>query len=54
MKTFEQHTSKLNISNVMERIKKLRQEYDRIRNYEYDDYDDEFNALDRASRIEME
>lgn len=37
---------------TMKRIESLREEYHKIRNYEYKDYLDEFDALDRASRIE--
>jgi hypothetical protein len=44
--------SELNISDVMKRINDLKDEYERIRNYEYDKYDDEFEAMDRKRSIE--
>ena len=36
----------------MKRINDLRDEYERIRNYEYDKYDDEWEAMDRKRSIE--
>jgi len=42
----------LNISDVMKRINQLKEEYDRIRNYDYENYDDEFDAMDRKRDIE--
>jgi hypothetical protein len=42
----------LNISDVMKRINDLKDEYERIRNYEYDKYDDEWEAMDRKRSIE--
>lgn len=36
----------------MERISELKNEYERIRKYEYDKYDDEFEAMDRKTDIE--
>jgi len=44
--------SELNISDVMKRINDLKDEYERIRNYEYDKYDDEWEAMDRKRSIE--
>ena len=44
--------STLPIHNVMQRINDLKDEYDRIRNYEYDMYDDEGEAMDRKRSIE--
>lgn len=43
----------LNIFNVIKRINDLKDEYERIRNYEYDEYDDEFDAMDRKRDIQM-
>jgi hypothetical protein len=41
------------MKDLKQKIELLREEYDRIRNYEYENYDDsEFEALDRARRIE--
>ena len=42
----------LDISDVMKRINDLKDEYERIRNYEYDKYDDEWEAMDRKRSIE--
>jgi hypothetical protein len=42
----------LGISDVMKRINQLREEYDRIRNYDYENYDDEFDAMGRKRDIE--
>jgi hypothetical protein len=52
VKSFEQFNENLNISDVMKRINDLKDEYDRIRNYEYDKYDDEWEAMDRKRSIE--
>ena len=49
---FNEHQENLNISDVMKRINQLREEYDRIRNYDYENYDDEFDAIDRKRDIE--
>ena len=43
----------LNISHVIKRINDLKDEYERIRNYEYDQYGDEFDAMDRKKNIQM-
>jgi archaellum component FlaC len=53
--TFKQkltESENLNISDVMKRINQLKEEYDRIRNYDYENYDDEFDAMDRKRDIE--
>ena len=42
--------SELFISNVIKRINDLKDEYERIRNYEYDG--DEWEAMDRKRSIE--
>jgi len=55
LKTQEQlneSAENLNMSDVMKRINDLKDEYDRIRNYEYDKYDDEWEAMDRKRSIE--
>jgi hypothetical protein len=40
------------MKDLKQKIEILREEYDRIQNYEYENYDDsEFEALDRARRI---
>lgn len=44
--------SELNISDVTKRIDNLKDEYERIRNYEYDKYDDQWEAMDRKRSIE--
>ena len=52
IKRFNEHQENLNISDVMKRINDLKDEYERIRNYEYDKYDDEWEAMDRKRSIE--
>ena len=52
VESFGQFNENLNISDVMKRINDLKDEYDRIRNYEYDKYDDEWEAMDRKRSIE--
>ncbi|MDY0388656.1 MAG: hypothetical protein RBT65_16340 [Methanolobus sp.] len=53
IKSFNESTENLNISDVMKRINDLKDEYERIRNYEYDQYGDEFDAMDRKRDIQM-
>lgn len=43
--------SELNISDITKRINDLKDEYESIRNYEYDKYD-EWEAMDRKRSIE--
>ena len=52
IRKFNESEENLNISDVMKRINQLREEYDRIRNYDYENYDDEFDAIDRKRDIE--
>jgi hypothetical protein len=40
------------MEDVKQKIEILREEYDRIQNYEYENYDDEFDAMDRKRDIE--
>lgn len=40
-------------ADVMKRINDLKDEYDRIRNYEYDKYENEWEAMDRKRNIEI-
>ncbi len=44
--------SELCIFDVIKRIDDLKDEYERIRNYEYDKYDDQWEAMDRKRSIE--
>jgi hypothetical protein len=41
------------MEKVLDRLVELEAEYNRIRNYEYDAYDSEFEALERATEIEI-
>ena len=52
IQSFGKFNENLNISDVMKRINDLKDEYERIRNYEYDKYDDEWEAMDRKRSIE--
>ena len=52
IRKFNESEENLNISDVMKRINQLREEYDRIRNYDYENYDDEFDAMGRKRDIE--
>lgn len=52
IKRFNESDKNLNTSNVMKRINDLKEEYERIRNYEYDEYDNEFDAMDRKRDIQ--
>lgn len=40
------------LDSLYKRINDLKDEYDRIRNYEYDKYDDEWEAMNRKRDIE--
>lgn len=40
------------LDSLYKRINDLKDEYDRIQNYEYDKYDDEWEAMDRKRSIE--
>lgn len=39
--------------DILKRIHKLSDEYDRIRDYKYDDYDSGFDAINRKNEIEV-
>jgi hypothetical protein len=52
IKSFNEATENLNISDVMKRINDLKDEYERIRNYEYDKYDGEREAMIYKRSIE--
>ena len=52
IQSFGKFNENLNISDVMKRIYDLKDEYERIRDYEYDKYDDEWEAMDRKRSIE--
>lgn len=41
----------MNTSDIVEHINKLKNEYERIRNYEYND-DDQFEVMNRKMNIE--
>ena len=47
LEIFDKSGKALHIADVMKRINDLKDEYDRIRNYEYDKYEDEWEAMDR-------
>lgn len=40
------------LDSLYKRINDLKDEYNRIRSYEYDKYDDEWEAMDRKRSIE--
>lgn len=40
------------LDSLYKRINDLKDEYDRIQNYEYDKYDDEWEAMNRKRSIE--
>jgi len=52
MKTFEQHSSELNISDVIQRINSYKEEYKKLEQEWLKSDDDDINILKRKSEIE--